>query len=449
MIILLNTIDNMKEKLIKSIFFLSFLFIAYSCSDDDTMEDEMNNNGQTEFTIHAGEIQAFSGDRYIMATSPYTGEVLYWDVMTSFDDNITFDANGLETVDLTYAFEFGSYFNVTTYRDVKSEFKLSGYIYPCFEDQISYDILDGKSVDIIFPGTKEIVEFLNPAYDHSDLQVMGNVSIDEENKIVYDLENNYTIVNAKLASATLDLQFTFRFQGEQDYKSIIVKSEDWVEVDEDNYKLDLEIEDLMPCSVYEIEVGIDDTWIVDSEVLTSSGDRVTIAKWSHYAQNQMGDKIKLFLQDDVDIDQMFLKISRNNRNNGFQFQNYFDDIPTSISLMEYNNEVSDLTPNTFKYSTPEDFDLVKTSYEYVFDNYISSWDIYQSSSSTSEYKLPIIESSFLEETTLLKAALINPREFRIQFYSLDVPVNQVYHETGINRQLQCLSYNSSYETYDF
>jgi len=440
----------MKAQLIKSLFLLGLIFFAFSCGEDEIMDSqEENNASHSQFTIHAGEILGFSGDRYIMATSPLTGDVLYWDVMTSFKDSISFDAGDLETVDLTYASEYSTGFSIVTYRDVKTDFKFSRFRYSCFEDQFSVDNLTGKSVDILFPGTKEIVEFINPAYDHSELQETSNATIDQENKIIYDLDNDLTVVNAKLRSTSLGLQFVFRFLGEQEYKSIIIKREDWVKVDDDNYKRELEIGDLLPCNVHEINVGIDETWIVDSEIHTPNGDRVAIAQWSHYSQNQMGDKIRLFLQDDLEVDQLLLKVKRNNSKSGFEFQNYFDDVPISISLKEYVNDVSDLTPYAFNYSTAEDFDLVKTSYEFLIDNHISSWTIYQPSSSTSDYILPVIESDFLDETNLIKSALTNPIEFRIQFYSLETPVDELYYETGIDRQLPCLSFNSSYESYEF
>ena len=321
----------MKQQLIRSLFLLGFSIIAFGCVQDEILDSPGGNGNESLFTIHAGEIQGFSGDRYIMATSPLTGEVLYWDVMRSFQDSITFDAGDSETVDLTYASENSSSFNITTYRDVKTEFKFSRFLYPCYEGQFSFETLSNIAVDIIFPGTREIVEFINPACDHSQLQVSTNTTIDEEKKIIYDFDNDVTVVNAYLGSKNLDFQFTFRFSGEEDYKSIVIKREDWIKVDDRNYILELRIEDLSPCNVHEIDVGIDDTWIVNSEVLTSSGDRIAIAQWSNYFQNQMGEKIRLFLQDDLEIDELFLEIRRNNTGKGVQFQKKFENIPTCCS----------------------------------------------------------------------------------------------------------------------
>ena len=438
----------MKQHLLNSICLIGLLFIASGCDQNETMDGQGGNEDNTQFTIHAGEIQGFSGDRYIMATSPTSGEVLFWDVMTSFQDSITFDAGDSETVDLTYASEYGTGFNITTYRDVKSEFKFSRYLYSCFEGQLSFDDLGGKSVDIIFTGTKEIAEFINPAYDHSDIEVAGGAIIDHENKIVYDSDNNVTVINAVLGSTNMDVQFTFRFIGEQEYKSIIIKREDWVKVDDDNYKLEVEVEDLFMCNVHEIDIGIDGAWIIDSEVLASNGDRISIAQWSHYAQNQMGDRIKLFLQEGLMIDELLLKIRGNNINEGIQFQKVFENIPTTISLLKQGNEVLELTPSTFNFSTTDNYDVVKSSYRYKINNHLSSWDVYQSSSSTTDYTLPIIESGYLDETTFIKSVLMNPVNFKMQFYTLETDVNQVYNITGIDRQLQCLSYTSSYDSYE-
>ena len=433
----------MKEIIVKSFFILSIVLTVYSC------DDNVSDDSESLFTIHASEIQGFSGDRYVMATSPLTGEVLFWDVMTSFEDNITFDANNSETVDLTYASEFNSGFNITTYRDIKSEFKLSKFLYPCFEGQFDIDTLSNKFVDIILPGTKEIIEIVNPAYDNSTLQNTGNTITDEQNKIIYDLDNDITIINAYLGTAIFDHQFVFRFSGEQDYKSIVINREDWVKVDNDNYMRILEIEDLSSCSLHEIDLGIDATWIVESEVFTTSGDEIKIADWSNYSQNQTSKTIRIFLQDNLEIEQLTVKIKKNNINEGYQLQKNFENIPTSISLVEHNNEVTNLTPDSFNYSNDENFDLIKTSYKYVNNNQISSWDIFQSSSSDPNYKLPEIEEDFLNGTAFMKPSLMNPISLLIHSYSLEKDVDQIYHETGIDRQLQCLDFNSSYDSYEF
>jgi len=446
----------MKDQLLRLLFLSSLILMVCSCQENEDLgisqegEDIPGSvENQSQFVIHAGEIQGLSGDRYIMATAPLTGEVLFWDVMTSFRDSITFDAGDNETVDLTYASEYNTGFGITTYRDVKSEFNFSRFLYPCYDGQYSYNNLNNKSVNIIFSGTKEIVEFINPAYSHSELQAPNNVTVDEKNKIIYDFDNDITIVNATLSHENLDLQFVFRFIDEEEYKSIVIERNDWIKVDDDNYKRELEIGDLFSCNVHEIDVEIDDTWIVNSEVLTTSGDRIIIAKWSNYSQNQMGKAIKIFIQDDLEIDQLLLKIKRNRSDQGYEFQKYFDAIPEAISLKEYVHEVSNLTHNRFDYSTNEDFNLVKTSFEYRNDNVISSWNIFQSSSSISDYTLPVIKSEFLDGTTLMKSSLINPVDFLIQFYSVEADIVQVFQETGIDRQLQCLSFNSSYESIEF
>ena len=159
----------MKEPLIKFLLILGMMIFVYSCGEN--IDDELEVESLPElFTIHASEVQGFSGDRYIMATSPLTGETFFSDVMTSFEDNITFDADGLETVDVTYAAGHNTGFNIITYRDVKSEFNLSRFIYTCYEDQIRFDNLSNKFVDIILSGTKEIVEIINPAFENSTLQ---------------------------------------------------------------------------------------------------------------------------------------------------------------------------------------------------------------------------------------------------------------------------------------
>lgn len=433
----------MKDILLRTSFFLCLLFVLYSCDDDCNGVD-----GPSLFTIHAGEING-SGDQYIMATSPLTGELLFWDKMTRFEDNISFDAGGHETVDLTYASEINSSFKIITYRDIETEFKLSTFLFPCYIDQFTSDSFSFKFGDIILNGTKEIVEIVNPAYDHSDINITGNIKVDARNKIVYDYDNNITIVNVGLGYGNLDHQFVFRFLDEQEYKSIIVKSEDWIEVDNDNYKLELEYQDLSLCEKHSIEVGNDGSWIVESEIVTAIGDRMVISKWSTYTQNQTGETINLFLQSGLEVEQLLLKVRKSNNREGFQFQRSYDHIPSSISLKEYSHEISYLTHNAFNYSTTENIDLVKTSFKYINNNWISSWDIFHPSASSSNYELPEIESEYLDETILMKSSLKNPVRFKVQFYSIDNDISHIYHKTGINRQLPCLDFDSSYESYEF
>jgi len=50
---------------------------------------------------------------------------------------------------------------------------------------------------------------------------------------------------------------------------------------------------------------------------------------------------------------------------------------------------------------------------------------------------------------LIKSLLQSPHKMTTQFYTLDVSVDAVYDDTGINRQLQCLDFNSSYESIEF
>lgn len=450
----------MKEPLIRSLFILSLVLILYSCETDgldgqEEVEDQEEVDGQevmdsqSLFTIHASEVQGFSGDRLVMATSPISGELLFWDVMTSFADSITFEVDSLETVDITYASEYETGFGITTYRDVKSGFKLSRFLYPCYEDQYYSDTLVRKSVELVIPGTKEILEFNNPAFSHSDLPEINGAIIDEDKKIIYDLDNDVTIIKGFLGSTIVDHQFVFRFSGEQEYKSIVVKREDWVKVDNENYKRDIELSELSLCNVHEIDMGIDDNWIVNSEVVTSSGDRVAIAQWSTYIQTQTGERIKLYIQDGIEVQELLLKVKRNNTYEGFEFQETFNSIPTEISLTKHENEISDLSSSTYNYSSAENYDVVQTSFEYRIDNTIHSWKIYQTASSTSNYELPEFPIEYLDETILMKPSLMDPERFHIQFYSIEADADQVFNETGIDRQFQCINFNSSYESYEF
>ena len=124
-------------------------------------------------------------------------------------------------------------------------------------------------------------------------------------------------------------------------------------------------------------------------------------------------------------------------------------MPTSITLKDFDIEYEDITTTTFDYVTTDDYDLIRTSFKYRNDNQISSWDIYQSSRSTFDYSLPVIESEYLQSTNLIKSLLQSPHKMTTQFYTLDVSVDAVYDDTGINRQLQCLDFNSSYESIEF
>lgn len=438
----------MKNKPIITSIFLFLVFTIMSCTEDSDNMNAGETGDSSQFTFHAGELASLS-DLYIMVTDPISGDLLYWDSSTDFQDNITFDSKGAKTVDITYANEYNTGFNIITYRDVKTDFKLSGFYYSCYDGEFNFDPLNGASVDLIIPGTKEIVEIVNPAYNHDVISVSGNNIVDQENKIIYDLDNDITVIRARLRSTTFDLQFVFRFEDEQEYKSIILNKDDWVMVDDDNYKYEMDTTDLAPCSKHIINLDKNNTWIVNSQVLSSTGERIAIMNWSTYYQNQTGSDINIFVQDDIEIEELLLNVKRNNINDGYEFQNRFNTVPTSITLKDFDIEYEDITTTTFDYVTTDDYDLIRTSFKYRNDNQISSWDIYQSSRSTFDYSLPVIESEYLQSTNLIKSLLQSPHKMTTQFYTLDVSVDAVYDDTGINRQLQCLDFNSSYESIEF
>ena len=434
----------MKSQFKLSYYILALLFIVFtSCSEEDGNNE---NDSSNLFTIHASEVSNFSNDLLLMATSAVTGEVLYSDIGLSFDEDITFDAEGAETIDLTVGLEFGTAFNITTYRDIRSGFEVSGFLYPCYENQFDFNPLGNKNLEIILSGTTRIIEVINPLSNTRISEVDQQPNTEVINNILYDYDRNVTILRGVMGISSMDIQFAFRFAGEQDYESIIVSEQDWVSIDDENSNIEIDRSDLSPCNIHSIDVGVDLDWIVNSEVLTTNNERIRIAQWSTFTENQSGNSIKILLEEGLELDNLLLQLSSNNFRDGFEFQKTFSEIPTSIELTDFSNEIASLATDSYTITSSNQQDLLETSYLYSNNNVISTWNIYQTSNSSLSYTLPHILEEYLDQSELMKTSLPNPQEFSLRSYSTDTNINEAYNKTSIDRQLQCLDFTSSYKT---
>lgn len=424
----------------------SFLLIVICCTFSCEKEADVRSNSLSEkFIINTNsEIINFSNNVFILATSEESGETLYWDIGTSFEEVIEFENPNSETIDLTYGVEFERGFRITTYRGIESGFKLSDFIYRCNENEYGFDSLHQKSVEVIIDGTTELEEVINPLQNPNSLLE----TLTQEN-IIYDFEKNITRIRGKLGNSIDDLQFTFRFLGEENYKSIVIKRQDWIKVDNENYKKEIKLGDLVSSSFHDITVVEESGWIVDSKILTRNGRRIIISNWTNFQDTQHGNKIRIFLQDGLEIEELEIELESNNVKEGFHYHNKLNFIPESISLKVFDHEFLEINPEKFDLSVSKDYDLAMTTYGYNTENFISPWYIFQKSNAPLEYKLPKINPDFLENTQWMKNHLPRPDHFSIKTYSIDeTDFGDRYQETGIERQLRCLKFNSSYEEID-
>ena len=146
-------------------------------------------------------------------------------------------------------------------------------------------------------GTTKLVEVVNPLTNPSINLLKDTIapSFEIKDNVIYDYEKNNTRIQGDLTYLIRDLQFTFRFFGEENYRSLIVKREDWVQLDSENYKKEIKIEDLVNASYHEIAIEREEgsVWGLGAEILTPDGRRIVITTRSTaYNYNYEGDRLR-------------------------------------------------------------------------------------------------------------------------------------------------------------
>ena len=422
---------------IRDSYLITIISLFMSCNDD---------NGQ--FIIDPNDYFSPASNEFIMATLPETGELVYWSSDRIIHDDIRLNLDNSETLDLTLGKATDTGFTFRTFRDISSgfianSFARSEYPHPCYDNDLD-NILSGKQLEVILEGTTELVEVINPL---TNSLIFGDQGSNTEviNDVIYDYNRNVTIIRGKEFFA-LDIQFVFRFADEQEYKSIIIKKEDWVLGTGQKYNVELKREDLSNCQAHSIDVDIESEWIIDSEVLTNDDERIRIAKWSSYKENQSGNAINIFLDESIEMKKLSIQLSSNNTLNRYSLQKTFDVIPTSLELNTFTTEAADLTPESFTILNGGDYDLLESTYEYATDSSTSKWTVFQTNNSSLTYSLPTIIPEYLEKNAIVEPLLSNPTQFQLETYSTSIDINEVYSISNIDLQLHCLDYNSKLNT---
>ncbi len=425
-----------------SIFLFALLFLGYSCSDREGTASEGN------FLLDASEVQNIENEQFLMVTDPADGSVLYWETGLAFEDGITIDTES-ETVDVTTGVEYSSGFDIKTFRDVQSGFRLSGFTFQCYDGQHDFDPLGLDNVELVISGTTEIIDIYNPLYRQNDLSDVDTTDTEIKGNIIYDYANDLTIIKGRYNRSFKNLQIAMQFSGEDDLKSLIIRKDDWVRIDDENHRIEVQQEDFSSCTLHEIELGTDGGWVMDAEVLTTTGERVTLANWSNQVHTQNGDRIILIVDDRVNLQDLRLSVRNNYTLNGNHFQKHFASIPTSISMGELEVEIIESSNSEYSLATSENSDLVHARYQYKNGNRIFHWSIYQTAASSTSYILPEIQPEYLAEATLMQQVLSSPEYLIVESYDFEEDLDVTYHQTNIDRQLECLDFNSSYLSLEF
>ena len=85
--------------------------------------------------------------------------------------------------------------------------------------------------------------------------------------------------------------------------------------------------------------------------------------------------------------------------------------------------------------------MAKIEYSFIINNHYSSWDIYQRSDLDLSYQLPNLPTEFLEQTTILKDNIDNPKSLIFHAYkSEDEDLLETYNQESIEYRLSCFDH---------
>lgn len=402
------------------------LLIIFSCKNNDEISADSN-----EIFIVESEFIGPSSESFISIIKQ-DGNILFDTIGQDLRKTIKMQILDTDKIDVTYGYENNQGFKIVTYKNIESNFLVSRSNYEC-NNEPPFGI-GGKRFTLEIQGITEYRELYYP-FDFKDMPEVDQGG----NKIIL----NGGILNTK------DIVVTILGE-DYEYKSIYLKYEDWIDQGDNNFFKSLNIEEFLTPQEYEINLGIDDKWMVNAEIQTNEERLVSISKWVTYDDYQNGDKVKLFLTSEIEMDLMKLEIGNSSILKGYHYLRTIEDIPSQISL--YNPEIELLTISSTGYevNVNEDYNLAKIEYQYIENNWISSWEIFQKSSESLLNELPTIPSEYLSQSILLSNQLSNPERVIVNIYKIsDEMLEDRYNMTGIDRQIKCIDYVSRFTGEEF
>lgn len=409
----------MKKRFILNVFLVLLLLISFSCKDDD------GTGGDSTFVLNT-KWELFSPG--FISVSNQNDEILYEKIDSTFDETVSINISSTDKIDVTYGSAGERSFKLITCKDVESPFELVTLFVDC-ENEFSTTGTVGRNVYIIIDGIEQFEHVHVPFYSTS---INGVTTYDNKTQI------------EGLLSSSKDVIITFKIS-ENDYKSILINAEDWFEHD-GNFIANVDFKDFVSPIIHEINLSIEESWKVRSEIFTSEERIVSIALWRGYKDTQDGDRVKLFLLPEIEIDKINLNLCTTHRTNGYNFNKIYHEIPQVINLFDPEIELPEINKTSYDVEVLEQYTMSKISYDYEENYRISSWDIYQRQEDELKHTLPNIPISYVEDFPILANKLEDPDGFIVEIFEVSdaSDFQEKFNTTSISKQLNCLEYSSKH-----
>ena len=407
---------------------LSTLFLIISCNENssDSLLPSAQPTPKDAFTVQTS-ITPSSNTQFILLTNQH-GEVLYESNSLSQQQDITIEKEVNDQVDLTYGVESPVNFDIRTYRNIPTGFLLTDRPASCEESFGSNNLVDLSQGQIDIEGVTTFEHLYNP------LHYKESTSFDP---------NNQKVTIRGSIPLSQDLILTLFLGQQEGYKSVRLANDKWEQDHEGKVKRSISIQEFFEPIVHTIQLEKSGQWLVNAELLDQYGNVTILAKGSHFEDYQQGDQINLFIPRDFTYQKVRLSINNGPRNAGFSFHKTLSNIPDEIKFNDPNIEFVDINPDGYNLSVDQTYDLAEVEFEYIANNWISHWTIYQQPDQPLLYQLPH-PNEFLPNSTFLKEQISQPNSMMVRLYHTENTniIKQKFEQSNIEKHLDCLSFTN-------
>jgi len=395
--------------------FLLVFIVFVSC------ESEKNPIGNHTHFVFDCDI---SNAEFISITNQ-NGDIIFDTVGTRFKNLIHLDVPPTNKLTVTHGIEHDLFFNLTTYRDVESGFKITD------KSDCIVPYVQNSNLRVEIFGISNYSEFYYPLSGDKEIELSTN-----DNKIIL----------TGIVAGKNDFLLTILPKGSNKYLSFLIKESNFVKVDDKNYTYSININEFKPSTVHKIDLGINLSWIVKTSAIQPSGQNVSLANWTSYLENQNGESIKLFSLPEINLNNIKLNIRNNYSIDGYQYIKSLNGFPDKLDKYDPSIDIALFNISDYNVSNNFDYDLSVIEYDYLKNSWISSWKIFERKSGSITNKLPKISQNILDKITIYSELKDKPHSSIAHFYKFDTPdFNSIYNASSLERSIECYSFNCKFE----
>lgn len=424
------------SKILLFLFILNFVFLG--CKKSPSLEKEMipNEPANPNFFIDV-EVSSWVSDHLLLITNQ-NNEVLFEKIgPEEIDNQIQIEKKENEQINVTYGLEYSTErgFRLETFRDVPSGFKISNRVPACgneFKRDFSFDL---KSVEIHLNGITDYEKIHYPLNQRDDITI--------------DVSNNKLILKGQMRDE-IDFLLTVFPNSNENPKCMVFNLEDWTSVTPDSLFKEVNFMDFQAAEIHPIQLPFEGSfWAVESEILTADNQVIVTQGFTSYQDYfQFTDEVALYLPTEQSMKKLNLMVGNLNLVEGYKYHKIIENIPTEINFYAPTMNLDGANIHNFNVSIDGNYDLAHIEYLYGYDNFLSSWSIYQKNDLALNFEKPELPSVFIENTNVIKEVINTPRDFILHAYKSDKDAFS-YEDNFLRLQLYCNGVDERYQNIEF